>query len=131
MVEREKGLVLVFDKPNFVVKLYEYVLEVDLKEGVKKELEEFLEAKSFRAHALGFIFQTIVPLDVWLKDIESATMDEEGGTKIVILHQKDITIPLPPNESKKLISKLNELVPIAKQKDLEEREIRKKLHFKI
>lgn len=131
ITERDKYLVLAFDKPDYVVKLYEYVLEVDLKEGIRKELEDVLEAKSFLKDSLGFIFQTVVPVDVWLKDVESASVSKDGGTKIVIPHHKDITIPLSPDESKKLVGKLNELIPIAKKKDLEDREIRRKLHAKF
>ena len=117
----EEDLVLVIDKPNFVVKLYEDLLEVDLKKGVKKEFEDFLEAKPFLRESLGFLFQTVVPLDVPLKDIESATVDRELYTKIVVPHQQDLLIPLTPDESEELIDKLNELIPVAKRKDLEER----------
>lgn len=129
--ERERSLVMAFDKPSFVVRLYEYVLEVDLKEGLKKDLEDFLEAKPLVRDSLGVLFEAAVPLDVWLKDIDSASLDDEGKTRIAIPHHKDITIPLVQNESEKLIEKLNELIPIAKQKDLEDREIRRKLHIGI
>lgn len=112
----EEDLVLVFDKPNFVVKLYKELLEVDLKEGAKKEFEDVLEAKPLLRESLGFLFQTVVPLDVPLKDIESATVDRELYTKIVVPHRRDIIIPLPPDESQKLIDKLNELVPLAKER---------------
>jgi len=127
----EERLVLVVDKPNFVVKLYEDLLEVDLKKGVKKEFEDFLEAKPFLRESLGFLFQTVFPLDVPLKDIESATVDRElydkvvsSGrvhAKIVIPYQKDLIIPLMADEAEELVEKLNELIPIAKKKDLEER----------
>lgn len=112
----EEDLILVFDKPNFVVRLYKDLLEVDLKEGFKKELEDILETKPILRESLGFLFQTVVPLDVPLKDIKSATVDKEWYTKIVVPHQRDIIIPLPPDESQKLIDKLNELVPMAKRK---------------
>jgi len=48
-------------------------------------------------------------------------VDRELYTKIVVPHQQDLLIPLTPEESQKLIDKLNELIPIAKRKDLEER----------
>ncbi|MDH5733450.1 MAG: hypothetical protein OEY88_06675 [Candidatus Bathyarchaeota archaeon] len=131
ITERDKYLVLAFDKPNYVVKLYEYLLEVDLKEGIRTELEDVLEDKSFLKESLGFIFQTVVPVDVWLKDIESASVCKDGRAKIVIPHHKDITIPLSPDESKKLVGKLNELIPTVKKKDLEDREIRRRLHAKF
>ena len=88
-----------------------------------------LEARESIKESLGFIFQTIVPLDVWLKDIESVSIDKEGRTKIVIPNHRDISIPLLQDESEKLVDKLNELIPIAKKKDLEEREIKRKLHI--
>jgi len=130
MIEK-KDVVLMFDKPNFVVKLHEYVLEVDLKEGAKKKLEDILDSDEIARESLGFIFQAVVPLDVWLKDIESVTVDKNGATKIAIPHRKDIVIPLEPDESKRLIGKLNRLIPIAKQKDLEEREIKKKMQIEV
>ena len=116
MVEK---LVLKIDKPHFVVKLHEDTLEVDLKEGVKKELEDAVEAHPILRESLGVLFQTIVPLDVALKDITSAEVDDEGRLKIVIPLRRDITIPLEVNESKKLAEKLNELIPSAKLKDAE------------
>jgi len=124
----EKDLVMVIDKPDFVVKLYTDLLEVDLKKGVKKEIEDFLEAKPFLRENLGFLFQTAVPIDVPLKDIKSATVDRElypgvfaqgwARAKIVVPKQKDLIIPLTPGESKKLVDRLNELIPIAKRKKL-------------
>jgi hypothetical protein len=112
----EEDLVLMFDKPHFVVKLYKDLLEVDLKEGARKEFEDVLEAKPFLRESLGFLFQTVVPLDVPLRDIESATVDKEWYTKISVLHRRDIVIPLLPEESQQLIDKLNKLVPLAKKK---------------
>ena len=114
-----EDLIMVIDKPHFTVKLHQSLLEVDLKEGVKKELEDVVEASPILRGSLGFLFQNIIPLDVPLKDIESAEQDEKGQVKIIIQHRKDITIPLEPNESKKLISKLKELIPIEKQKERE------------
>ena len=129
MTEREKLAILSFEKPDFIVRLYEYLLEVDLKDGIRKELEALLEARESLKESLGFIFQTVVPLDVWLKDIESVSIDKKGGTKIIVPHHKDITIPLLRDESEKLVDKLNVLIPTAKKKDLEEREIKRKLHI--
>jgi hypothetical protein len=68
---------------------------------------------------------------VWLKDIESVTIDKNGAAKIAIPHRRDIVIPLEPDESKRLVGKLNELIPIAKQKHLEEREIKKKMQIEV
>ena len=128
---KKKDVILMFDKPNFVVKLHEYVLEVDLKEGAKKKLEDLLESDQAAKKSFGFIFQVVVPLDMWLKDIESVTIDKNGATKIAIPSHKDIAIPLKPDESKRLVGKLNELIPMAKQKDMEEKEIMKKMQIKV
>jgi hypothetical protein len=118
-----EDIVMVIDKPHFIVKLHTTLLEVDLKEGVKKELEDVIEAKPILRESLGLLFQTIVPLDVRLKDIRSASVDKKGYVKIDIPHRKDITIPLKPDESRRLVDKLNELIPIEKERairDLEE-----------
>jgi hypothetical protein len=110
-------LVMKIDKPHFIVKLHEGTLEVDLKEGVKKELEDAVEAHPILRESLGVLFQTIVPLDVALKDIETAEADKKGHLKVVLPLRKDITIPLEGAESKKLAKKLNELIPLAKLKE--------------
>jgi len=114
-----EDLVMMIDKPHFTVKLHRSLLEVDLKEGVKKKLEDVVEANPTLRGSLGFLFQNVIPLDVPLKDIESAELDEKGRVKIIIPHRKDITIPLEPDESRKLIDKLNELIPIEKQREME------------
>jgi hypothetical protein len=114
-----EDLVMVIDKPHFTVMLHQDLLEVDLKEGVKKELEDVVEANPILRGSLGFLLQSVVPLDVPLKDIESVEQDEKGQVKIKIPHRKDINIPLESKESKKLIDKLNELIPVEKQKERE------------
>lgn len=113
-----KDLVMVIDKPQFTVKLHQSLLELDLKEGVKKELEEVVEANSLLRGSLGYLFQNVIPLDVLLKDIESVNQDE-GNVKISIPRRRDITIPLDPVESKELVAKLHELIPIEKQREKE------------
>ena len=113
-----KDLVMVIDKPQFTVKLHQSLLELDLKKGVKKELEEVVEANPLLRGSLGYLFQNVIPLDVPLKDIESVDQDE-GKVKISIPRRRDITIPLDPVESKKLVAKLRELIPIEKQREKE------------
>lgn len=113
-----KDLVMVIDKPQFTVKLHQSLLELDLKEGVKKELEEVVEANPLLRGSLGYLFQNVIPLDVLLKDIESVNQDE-GEVKISIPRRRDITIPLDPVESKELVAKLRELIPIEKQREKE------------
>jgi len=111
-----KEPILIIDKPKFVVKLHEDLLEVDLKEGAKKELEDVVEANPALRKTLGYALQTVIPSDVELSEIESAKVDERGQLKIVIQRHVDLVIPLDPDESKKLAEKLNELIPLAKTK---------------
>lgn len=112
-------LIMVIDKESFQVKLDENLLEVDLKKGLRKKLEDALESSPKVRGSMGFLFQHLIPLDVPLKDIESVKLDEKNQVKIMILHRKDITIPLQRDEAEKLVEKLSELIPVAKQKELE------------
>jgi hypothetical protein len=114
-----ENLIMVIDKENFQVKLDQNLLEVDLKKGLRKKLEDALESSPGVRGSMGFLFQHVIPLDVSLKDIESVKFDEKNRVKIVIPHRRDIIIPLQEDEGKKLIEKLNELIPVAKQKELE------------
>ena len=114
-----ENLIMTIDKPHFTVRLHQSLLEIDLKEGAKKELEDVVEANSILRGSLGFLFQNVIPLDVPLKDIESVKHDEKRRVKIIIPHRRDITIPLEPNESKELIRQLKELIPIEKRKERE------------
>jgi hypothetical protein len=112
-------LIMVIDKPLFTIRLHQDLLEVDLKEGAKKRLEDFVEANPMLRGSLGFLFQNVVPLDVALKDIDSVEADEKGRIKIAISHRKDIRIPLEPNESQEFIGKLKELILAEKKKEIE------------
>jgi hypothetical protein len=114
-----EDLVMVIDKAHFIVKLHPNLLEVDLKEGTRKKLEDFVEANPTLRGTLGTLFQTVIPLDVPLKDIESVKLDDKGQVKIIIPHRRDLTIPLEQDEAQKLIDKLNELIPIEKQRETE------------
>jgi len=114
-----EDLIMVIDKPLFTIRLHQNLLEVDLKEGAKKKLEDFVEANPTLRGSLGFLFQSVVPLDVALKDIESVEQDEKGRIKIAIPRRKDISIPLEPNESEKFIGTLKELVLAEKKREIE------------
>lgn len=105
---------MTIDRPDFVVTLHKDVLEVDLKEGAKKEFEDVVEAHPALRKTLGVLFQTVVPSDVELSEIESAEVDDKGQLKIVIPLHRDLIIPLGFDESQKLAEKLNELIPLAK-----------------
>jgi hypothetical protein len=115
MSEKDEA-VMVIDKPHFTVKLHTSLLEVDLKEGVRKRLEDALESHPHLRESIGLLFQNVVPLDVQIKDIETAFVDNEGRAKIIVPNRRDITIPLEPEESQELVEKLNELIPIEKRK---------------
>jgi hypothetical protein len=117
-----EDIVMVIDKPHFIVKLHRTLLEVDLKEGVKKELEDVIESKPILRESLGLLFQTIIPLDVRLRDIRSVKVDKKGNVKIDIPHRRDIAIPLKPNESKRLVEKLNELIAVEKERAIRDSE---------
>jgi len=115
----DDDLVMVFDKPHFIVKLHETLLEVDLKEGVRKKLEDFVESNPHLRESLGLLFQSVIPLDVQLKNIETVRLDEKGQVQIVIPHRRDLHIPLEKDEAEKLVDKLNELIPVEKAKEAE------------
>jgi hypothetical protein len=109
--------ILKIEKPDFIVKLHENLLQVDLKQGARKKLEDALEIHPALRESLGILFQTIIPLDVALDDIDSTEIDKKGRLKIIIPMRKDLVIPLEREESKKLAEKLNELIPVAKLKE--------------
>jgi hypothetical protein len=122
----DEDIVMTIDKPHFTVKLRATQLEVDIKEGARQELEKLLEAKPAFRDSVGLLFQTVVPLDVRLRDIRSIGLDEKGRVKIDIPRRKDLTIPLDQEESKRLIDKLNELIPPEKERALKDAEEAKK-----
>jgi len=123
-------LVMVFDKPHFVVKLYKTLLKVDIKEGARKELEGFAESNPHLRDSLGLLFQMMIPLDVQLKEIQTVRLDKKGQVQIVIPNRRDIHIPLEKEEAEKLRDKLNELVPIETAKEDEKtRRAREKIRF--
>jgi hypothetical protein len=114
-----EDLVMVIDKGHFIVKLHSSLLEVDLKEGVRKHIEDFVEANPTLRGTLGTLFQFAIPLDVPLKDIQSVKLDDKGQVKIIIPHRRDLTIPLEQKDAQKLVNKLNELIPIEKEREIE------------
>jgi hypothetical protein len=107
------------DKPHFQVKLQSDLLKVDLKDGALRELEKLCEARPALRDTLGWMFQTIIPLDVHLWEIEKVTVEPSGKVNIRIPHRKDIHIPLEPPEAERLVEKMNELIPIEKERRVE------------
>jgi hypothetical protein len=125
----ETGTVLKIDKPHFTVELYESVLKIDLKGSVKNDLEEALENKPLLKESIGGLLSMFVPLHIRLSHVDSIRKDKMGKVTIKLHLHRDIVIPLEPNEAKKLVDKLNRLIPEEKKKDLErankERRLRK------
>jgi hypothetical protein len=119
--------VMTIDKPHFTVKLYTDLLKVDLKDGIKRELEAFAESKPMLRESIGLLFQTIIPLDVRLKDISSVSLDNKGRVKVAIPTRRDITIPVEADEAQRLIKKLNELIPPEKERMARDKAAAKKV----
>jgi hypothetical protein len=107
------------DKPHFQLKLHSDLLKVDLKEGARAEIEKLAEARPALRDTIGWVFQTIIPLDVHLWEIEKVTVEPSGKVNIRIPHRRDIHIPLEPLEAERLVEKMNELIPIEKERKVE------------
>lgn len=115
----DSPIIMTFDKPHFQVKLHHDRLEVDLKEGFRAELEKLAEARPVLRDSLGWVFQTIIPLDVKLWEIEKVETDHTGKMNLKIPHRRDLHIPLEPAESRQLAEKLEQLIPIEKEKEFQ------------
>ncbi len=107
------------DRPHFEVKLHSDSLEVNLKEGVRREIEKLAEARPILQETLGWVFQTIIPLNVRLWEIESAEVDSGGKVNLKIPHRRDLHIPLDKADGQRLVDKLNQLIPVEKARELE------------
>ena len=115
----DKHVVLQIDRPHFEVKLHSDALEVNLKEGVKHEIEKLAEARPILQETLGWMFQTIIPLNVRLWEIENVELDSNGKVNLRIPHRRDLHIPLDQADGRRLVDKLNELIPGEKARELE------------
>lgn len=115
----ETTVVLEIDKPHLIVRLYENLLKIDLKGTVKNEIEEALENKPILRETIGRFLGIFVPLHIHLSDIDSVKMDEKGRVEISLPRHTDIVVPLEPKDAKILVDKLNELIPIEREKELE------------
>ena len=117
---------MLIEKPHLRVKLHPRLLEVDLTEGLRKDLEDLAESRQVIRETLGFLFQTIIPLDVPLKEIQSIGLDDKGQVKIVLPHRRDLRIPLAPEESRALLAKLDEAVSVERTRVLAEEHSRRR-----
>lgn len=111
-------LVMEIDKPSFSVMLYENWLKVEAKKSFVEKLEEALEDKPILKDTLGELLHIFAPFHIRLSQIDKANADKKGNVKLTIPRHRDVTIPLAPEESKKLVDKLNELIPKEKEKEL-------------
>jgi hypothetical protein len=112
-------LIMEIDKESFSVMLYENLLKVEPKRSIVHQLEEALENRPILKDTLGEILHIFAPLHVRLSQIDKASADEKGNVKLIIPQHRDVTIPLAPEESKKLVDKLNELIPKEKARELD------------
>lgn len=117
---------MLIEKPHLRVKLHPRLLEVDLTEGLRKDLEDLAESRQAVRDTLGFLLQTMIPLDVPLKEIQSTGLDEKGRVKIVIPHRRDLHIPLAPEESRALLAKLDEAMSAERTRVLAEERSRRR-----
>ena len=115
----ETDLILEIDHPHFIIKVTNDLLKIDVKRNVKKEIEEALENTRGIKETIGHILRVFVPSHVRLSDIDSVKMEKTGEVKIALTHHRDIDIPLRKEEAEKLVRKLNQLIPEAKQREIE------------
>lgn len=114
----EENVVLEIDKPHLTVRLYESVLKIDVKGTTKNEIEEALENKPVLRETLGNILGLFVPLHIRLTDIHSAKVSDAGKVKLDLHHRRDVIVPVEGQEAQRLVDKLNELIPKAKEREL-------------
>jgi hypothetical protein len=110
-------LVLEIDHPHFIIRVTNDLLKIDVKGNVKNDIEEALENAPGLRETFGRILSVFVPLHIRLSDINSVKMEKTGEVKVV-LPDVDVTIPLRTEEAEKLVSKLNQLIPEAKQRKI-------------
>jgi hypothetical protein len=107
------------DRPHFTVRVDESMLKIDLKGSVRNEIEEALENKPVLRETIGRILEMFIPLHVHLSGIDSVSTDKNGNVLMKLHHHRDVIIPLDRKDAEKLVSKLNELIPMEKHKELE------------
>jgi len=111
----DTGVILEIDHPHLVIRLSEDLLSIDVKGSFKDKVEEALG----NTPILKDVFSLFVPLHIRLSDMDSARIEGTDKVKIVLRHHRDLTLPLGADEARKLVDKLNELIPGAKARELE------------
>jgi hypothetical protein len=105
-------------RPHFTVRVYETRLRIDLNGSVRNDIEEAFENTPVLKQTIGSILGMFVPLHVHLSDIDSVHMDKSGKVVLKRPRHRDVAIPLEPTDAKRLVDKLNQLVPATKKKEL-------------
>lgn len=121
----EEVAILEVENPRLAIRLYENLLRIDLKGSFKNEIEEALENKPVLRETIGSVLGIFAPLHIRLSDVDSVHMDETGKIKLILPHRRDVVIPLEPKDGKRLLDKLNQLIPEAKTRELKERIIKR------
>jgi hypothetical protein len=117
----EEVAILEVENPRLTIRLYENMLRIDLKGSLKNEIEEALENKPVLRETIGSVLGIFAPLHIRLSDIDSVHIDEKGKIKVILPHRRDVVIPLELKDGKRLLEKLNQLIPEAKTRELKER----------
>jgi hypothetical protein len=130
MTTSEASIIMEIGKPQFTIKLYEHMLKLDLKESVKNEIETHVhENNPILQKTIGHVLSMFIPLHVRLSEIDSVDKDKTGKVRINLPRHRDITMPLELKDARKLVNKLNELIPKEKEKEggrlMEEHKLRK------
>ena len=108
--------ILVIEKPDFVVRLHECWIDVDLKKGGKAKLEHAIEKNQLLRKTIGYVLQSEIPSDVELCDVKAVEVDEKGQLKLIIPRHVDIVLPLGIDDANRLANELKDLIPLAKDK---------------
>jgi hypothetical protein len=114
----ETSVILEIDEQDFSIRLYESILKIDLKGRTKNKIIEALENEPVLRETIGILLGIFAPLHIRVSDIDSVQLEEPGKVRIVLPRHRDIVIPLKPDEAKKLVSKLAELIPEQKRKEM-------------
>lgn len=117
-------------EPHITVRLYENLLKIDLRGSFKNEIEEALENKPVLKETFGNILGMFVPLHIRLSDIDSVHMDETGKIKVKLSLHRNIVIPLEREDGERLVEKLNQLIPKAKNQEIRERIMKRRARRK-
>ena len=96
---------------------------------MRHEIEKLTETRPALRDTLGWVFQTIVPWNIRLDEIEKVDREASGRVNIKISYHRDIHIPLDPADSIRLCDKLSELIPIEKERAIERHRMGQEAHL--